>query len=379
MTVNIGGAGIPLNFPSQLYPANLAPTDTSYQPGTNYFTLSPGQVQVVPAGEWMITRGRYSQIQYLDPVTGIWRGFSNAGSAGIQLRSDGSNFRFANMTGCPVAAVVTAQGSGYVQSTTTVTASGSGGSTWYPVIGGALNTSVTVVGGGTNYTIAPTVYFPAPTNPGVTAQGYATISAGVVTAITLTNVGAGYTVAPVPVIIPSPFDPNLSTITNATATTSLSNNTGKLCAVICTNPGGSVSTVPTLTVSGAGSSATCTAVALCSITGSTASGGSNYTTSNFVTSVGGQSNASEVGAAANPAISLSTYIPRAAYGTATVSTGALTGFTFYDTGLFASSNFSSNQPSLIVVNNTGASAASGALTLSVTLGGVVDTLAIQPI
>lgn len=378
MTINIGGQGIPLNFPSILYPATVG-NDQSYVPGTNYFTLSPGQSQVVPSGKWQVTRGSYSTIQYLDPVTNIWRGLSSVRSAGIQIQSDGANFRFFNPTGCPAGAIVTAQGSGYSQSTTVVTANGTGGSTWAPIIGGAIGTTPTQVIAGSGYTIAPSVYFPAPPNGGVPAQGYAVLSAGAVASITVTNVGAGYPTAPVPVLIPSPFDPNIANIVTATFTTSISSAAGKLTAVLCTNPGAVISTVPTLTVTGAGTSATCSAVALATITSSTASGGANYTASNFVTSVGGQSNATEVAAAVNPSVSLSTYAPRAAYGTATISGGALTGFTFYDTGMFASSNFSSNQPSLIVVNNTGASAASGALTLSVTLGGATDTLAIQPV
>lgn len=377
MTVNIGGAGIGLNYPTALYPDQV-PNDMSYQPGTNYFSLAPGECQVVPSGQWQITRGAYSTIQYLDPVTGIWRNFSSVRSAGIQLRSDGTNFRIFNPTGCPVAAIVTTQGSAYVQSTTTCVPS-AGNSTWYPIIGGAISTTITVVTAGTNYSIPPTVYFPAAPSPGVTAQGYATLSGGTVSSITVTNCGAGYATAPVPVIIPSPFDPNLGTITTATATSTLTGSAGKLTAVICTNPGTSLSSVPTLTIAGAGTSAAASVVSLCTITASSASGGANYTTSNFVTSVGGQSNATEVAAVLNPAVSLSTYVPRAAYGTATVSGGALTGFTFYDTGLFASSNFSSNQPTLVVVNNTGGSAASGALTLGVTLGGANDALAIQAI
>lgn len=377
MTINIGGAGIGLNPPAILYPSYLS-NDNSYSPGTNYYSIPAGGSQVVPAGEWQITRGRYSVIQYKDPVTGIWRGLGSVASSGIQFRSDGENFRFANLTGCPIAGVVTAQGSAYVQSTTTITVS-AGNSTWYPVIGGAISTTVTVVGGGTNYSVTPTVYFPVPPYPGVAAQGYAVLTAGAVSSVVVTNAGAGYQTAPVPVVIPSPFDPNLGTITNATLTTTISGNAGKLCAVICTNPGSALSSVPTLTVVGAGSSATATAVSMCTITANSASGGANYTTSNLVTTVGGSTNATEVAAVVNPSISLSTYVPRQAWGTATTSAGALTGFTFADSGLFTSSNFSTNQPLPVVVNNTGASAASGALTLALTLGGAVDAIALQPI
>lgn len=378
MTINIGGTGVGLNYPSTLYPASIS--NVPYEAGTNYASLAASERVIIPPGWWWLDAEPNVLLQYIDPVTGVWRGNNNSSRLSPRrIWSDGANFSLFNPTGTPVAGIVTAQGSGYVQSTTTVTANGSGGSTWEPIIGGAISTSVTVVSGGSNYSIAPQVYFAAPPSPGIQAQGYATISAGAVTGVTVTNVGAGYTTAPTPVFIPNPADPNLATITAATATTTISGNAGKLCGVICTNPGAAVSTVPTLTVAGAGSSATVTAVALCTITAATASGGANYTTSNAVTSVGGQSSAAEVAATANPSLTLSGFIPRAAYGTATVSAGALTGFTFYDTGLFASSNFSSNQPLLVVTNNTGASAASGALTLGVTLGGAPAGFSLQPV
>lgn len=385
MTINIGGVGIPLPVPQVLYPNIPASSNAAgvngiaYEAATNYGSLAPGESLIVPPGQWLVGRSGSIMAQYLDTVTGIWRGYSSVRAQNTRFQSDGANFRLFNPTGCPVSAIVTAQGSGYSQSSTTVTANGSGGSTWMPIIGGALNTSVTVATGGSGYTIAPTVYFPAPPYPGIPATGYATLSAGAVSAVTLVDVGAGYLTAPTPVVIPSPYDPNLANIVSATLTTSISNNTGKLCGVLCTNPGGAVTTVPTLTVTGAGSSATCTAVALCTITASSASGGANYTTSNKVITSGGQSNASEVSAAVNPSVSLSTFIPRSADGIATISTGALSGFTFYDTGLFASSNFSSNQPNPIVINNTGSSAPSGALTLSLTLGGAAGGFSLQPV
>lgn len=378
MTNRISGPGIGLPAPTTLYPnTQSVQTIPNYEAATNYASVAPGEVVYIPPGDWWYDISGNVVSQYLDPVTGIWRGYSSARLGPKRIFSDGNNWRLFNPTGCPVAAIVTAQGSGYVQATTTVTPS-AGNSTWYPVIGGAISTTITIVGGGTNYSIAPQVYFPAPANPGVTAQGYATISGGAVTGVTVTNCGAGYTTAPVPVFIPSPADPNLASITAASATSTISASAGKLCAVLCTNPGSSLASVPTLTVSGAGSSATCTAVSLCTITGSTGSGGTNYTTANAAMTIGGQSNATPVAAVVNPSIDLSAFIPRAAQGTATVSGGAITGFTFYDTGLFASSNFSSNQPTLLVFAQTGASAPAGALTITVTLGGAAGTVALQP-
>lgn len=153
MTVNIGGTGIGLNFPQALYPAYLN-SNTPYEAGTNYVTLNSGASQIVPPGWWWLTHDGYSVLQYKDPVTGIWRGTSSARQTPQRVWSDGANFRVANLTGCPVAAVVTTQGSGYAQATTTVTANGSGGSTWYPIIGGAISTSVTVGTAGSGYTLS---------------------------------------------------------------------------------------------------------------------------------------------------------------------------------------------------------------------------------
>lgn len=376
MTINIGGPGITLPFPQTLYPANLSATTNNYEAATNYVTLNTGQTQLIPPGWWWVTSDGYSVIQYYDPVNTIWRGWSSARKTPERVWSDGQNFRIANLTGCPVAAVVTAQGSGYAQSTTTVTANGTGGSTWLPIIGGAISTSVTVGTAGSGYTIPPIVYFPAPPAPGVQATGYATLSTGTVSGITVTNQGAGYTVAPVPVILPSPFDPNIANIVPAAATTTISGNAGKLCAVLCTNPGTSVA-VPTLTVTGAGSSATATAVSMCTITATSGSGGSNFTSGqNLAITVGGQSNASTV--LTNPEIEPTAYVPRQGWGVPTVSGGAITGFTMTDNGLYMSSNLSSNQPTLLVLAQTGSTDPSGALTISVTLGGTQSLVVLQP-
>jgi hypothetical protein len=378
MTQRIAGPGIGLPPPQALYPSSISTINYDSAP-TNYVTLNGGDAVVIPPGEWYIETDGYSVLQYNDPVTGIWRGFSSARKFPTRIWSDGQNFRVANLTGCPVAAVVTAQGSGYVQSSTTVTAS-TGNSTWYPIIGGAISTSVTVSSGGSGYTIAPTVYFPAPPVPGVPATGYATISGGAVTGVTVTNTGAGYTTAPVPVFVPSPLEPNAGGITAATATTTISGNAGKLCAVICTNPGDVVASVPTLTVSGAGSSATASAEVMCSITAATGSGGANYTSGEtYATTVGGVTNATPVSAVKNPAIDLSAYVPRPAVGVATVSAGAITGFTFTDSGLFLSSDLSTNQPTLLVLAQTAGTNPSGALTVGVTLGSTQSLVMIQPV
>lgn len=60
--------------------------------------------------------------------------------------------------------------------------------------------TVTVVNGGSGYTVAPAITFTGGGGSGATAT--ATITGGVVTAITVTNGGSGYTSAPTVVVTP---------------------------------------------------------------------------------------------------------------------------------------------------------------------------------
>lgn len=64
------------------------------------------------------------------------------------------------------------------------------------VAGASQVASVTITGGGTQYTTPPAVTFDAPPSGGVTATGTAMVSGGVVTGITITNAGFGYTSPP---------------------------------------------------------------------------------------------------------------------------------------------------------------------------------------
>jgi len=166
MSQRLAGTGLLLPLPQALYPTELynAPQDFS----SNEITLAPGDAIAVPAGDCFIHPGKYGVIQFLDPVTGIWRahpsGYSPRNQT-QQVTSDGTNLRIANLLGCPIAAVVTNAGTGYVQSSTTCVAS-TGGSTWYPIVGGMVSIT-TITNAGSGYGVAPIVFFPAPPNPGV--------------------------------------------------------------------------------------------------------------------------------------------------------------------------------------------------------------------
>ena len=186
----------------------------------------------------------------------------------LRVVSDGFTCRIANLTGCPCTATVTSYGSGYVQATTTITAT-PGNSTWLPIVGGQLGfgTVVTANSGG-GYGIAPEVFIPAPPPAqnnsngvgGRQATGWVSISGGTVNGFTFTDPGAGYNSALTVALVPSPNDPNLATgVTAATLAFTLT-KTDSITGVLCTNSGAALSDPNqiTLTVTGAGSTATLT-------------------------------------------------------------------------------------------------------------------------
>jgi hypothetical protein len=347
-----GGSGLGLPLPQYLYPSEL--TGATIDVASNYQALPPGEVLVLPPGHLLVGVGPYSFMQEKDPVTGIWRGFSTARQQRDWVWSDGQNIRVANLTGCPVAAVVTVGGSGYAQASTTVTAS-AGGSTWQAIVGGMVSLS-TISNAGSGYGIAPNLLIAAPPNPGVQATGYCTIASGTVSGITLTNVGAGYPSAPKAVIVPSPFDPNLATsaIVQAQAAFALV-GAGSIAAVLCTGNGAPQTSTPTLTISGVGTSAAASVVMCQTITsGSVVNGGVGYQVGAIET-VGGIPSYTPL--YTNPAIQLTGAIPRAAQIGLAASGGSLISVsTIYDGGLFfgtptalVAGNFNTGAPSLASV------------------------------
>lgn len=171
---------------------------------TNAITLPAGDAYIIPAGNYHVTLGPYTSLQYLDPVTGIWRSVTSPGFMGRDVQCDGSNQRLANLTGCPVAAIITTgtstgavTGIGTTATTLTVTPS-SGSSTWCPVIGGAISTTcltgVTGAAAGAGYLFPPQVIISAPPPGGLQATAHATVTGGTLLAaqIVIDNQGAGY-------------------------------------------------------------------------------------------------------------------------------------------------------------------------------------------
>lgn len=397
MTQGLAGPGILLPFPQNYYPSELQ--NAAQDPSSNRLALAPGDTFVVPAGNFFVALGGYLVIQYLDPVTGTWTISSSAGfNRGVHsVKSDGYNVRIANLTGCVVAASITNAGSGYVQSSTTVVASGAGFQTgvavptFAPIIGGALGLTGTftidVPTKGAGYGVPPIVMIPPPPPANVNANGvggvqasaYAVLGAsGSIAAISITNPGAGYPSAPVVTVVPSPFDPNLSTgITAASVSFSLTAS-GSITGVLCTNNGGPLITGSlanvTLTVAGAGSSGSLTAVVMQTVISSTISGpGVGYGTGEIgIMAVGG---APPTGAPSPTPESLriawQSRPAQIGLTPANTSVSAGTAAVIYDGGLFEGT------PAVIFAPASGLAAPSTVATLATAMGSRPDIAILQ--
>lgn len=251
------GSGMGLTRPPLIqYDYNSA--YAGYNSNLNEFVLGFGQTQIIPPGNWLVTPGLYSFIQFKDQITGIWRSISQTPNAAKQVISDGVNFRVANLTGCALGAHITNVGSAYT-SAPTVTAS-SGSSTWVAIVGGAISGTVTVTTAGVGYTHKPTLWIEPPQSAqGVQATAVAVVSGGVLSSVTVVDQGAGYTSAPRITIIPDPRD----TITTQGVLTTTVVTTGTITAVLCTDHGTPLTAVPTLSFSGGGGSSAAATAVMC--------------------------------------------------------------------------------------------------------------------
>lgn len=387
----LSGPGLGLNLPQYLYPTELqnAPPDIS----TNSVAIAPGEQLPVPAGTWYINLGYYLVLQFLDPVTGTWRTGSSAslGRGLHYVKSDGFNCRIANLTGCPIGAAIVAGGSSYVQASTTISVTPStNGSTWQPIVGGALGfSSVVTANAGAGYGVPPFVFIAAPPPAsnnvngvgGIQATGYVTIASGTVSGFSFTNPGAGYSTAPTAVVLPNPTDPNINTgITAATLSFSIVTG-GAITGVLCTNNGNPLTNPNsnTLTVNGAGSAASLSVFAMQTIVKASVTGaGTGYGTTGFglityngTPPTGGVVNPESIGIA---------WLPRHAQigftisgpGTVTVQLG-----TIYDGGLFATNAI----PNYGLITSPLATASYTALTaptIALTMGSATDIATLQP-
>ena len=338
---------------------------------TNVVTLVSGQTQIIsPAGWYMVNTGLYTVVQQYDPITGIWRNIGNGDHEGgvKYIYSDGVNYRLANQTGCLVGALLTNAGSGYT-SAPTVTAS-AGSSIWRAVVGGAVNTTITVTNGGTNYTYPPQVEFSAPPAGGVQATGYATLTGSAVSSVTVTNQGAGYASAPT-IVFSNDSREGVNGVTqgyNAAATCTLT-GAGTVTAVLCIDHGqGGQTSLPTLSFGGGGgSSAAATGIMCWSITAYAAGTAGTGLSGSVAQITAEDAFPTTTAAYTNPYTQSGLVRTRNANIKAPISSGGITatGAVIYDGGIYTSS------PTPIV--NATASVVTAAPVVTFTLGGQTDT------
>lgn len=357
--------------------------------------LGPGKTWLIPAGQYQVTPGPYSMVQFLDPVTQTWRNYPAWSNKSVQVNSDGVNFRMANFSGCAIGAVVTNAGTGYTSSPTiTVT---TGGSSWRAVIGGLVSATQTITtsagSSGQNYTYPPNCVISAPPPGGVQATATCSISAGAIGTIIITDQGAGYLAAPTIFFEADARDPNntqnffynSSTATPIIPAGTLGTTAGgylygfqslgltgsaTVGAVICTDPGNPLTGLPTLTISGGGGG-TAVAVPLMnwSVTSITATGGTTYVGSVGALVFGGATAATAT--YTNPAVQTGMTTARSAIAQITVASGTIGTSTMQDFGI----GFQGT-PAVSALYTT-PPATSG--TLTPVLGGVTDTFYIQPL
>lgn len=347
---------------------------------TNSDALAAGQTRVLPAGPNLIHLGQYSYLQVWDPVLNNWRNCQRPTEAMVFVECDGVNQRLANLSGCAVGAVLTNAGTGYTSAP--AVAANAGGSTWVAITSTAahmVNTSQSVLGGGSGYTIPPRLVVSAPPAPGVPCTAHCTLSAGVVNAIVIDNQGAGYTSPPSVTFVTDPNDTGTS-IVPATNQTFALTGAGTIGAVLCTNPGLPQTSVPTLAFSGGGgASAAATAIMNFATTGYTVSNGGSFHAGTCIISTGGILDTSVVAANTNPAIEKGIIRPRAAKivpalsGNAIVASASTAPLTVEDWGI----GFQLI-PAAVPIDGTGL-ATTAVTTLAFTVGGQTDFVWVQPL
>jgi hypothetical protein len=308
--------------PGMLLPVNMNVYNRASglyaNPGAGPIALAAGASFVIPAGQWFLNLGGFSFLQVYDPILGGWRTMGSQGNDNKAVLSDGQNFRVANLSGCMVGAIVSNVGSGYTSAPTVTPSSGT--TAWRAIVGGAINSTVTVTTAGAGYNYPPVLLFDPPPAGGVQASAVATVSAGAISAVTVIDQGAGYVTAPNITVIPDPRD-TITTQAVLTVNATLAGS-GTVTAVICTDHGAPVSAVPTLSFAGGGgSSAAATAIACFTVTAFTVgAGGAAYGNAQpFFIMAGRGKLQTTPGAVVNPSVGTGMFLPRSAliYGVST--------------------------------------------------------------
>jgi hypothetical protein len=276
---NLPGFGLPTG--NGLFNPSTAQGSAPFAPGqlagfTNTVTLGAGEVFNIPPGTWWVKSGPYTFLQWADPFGQQWKIRPCAKEDTVFVESDGSNWRLANTTGCPIGAVITTGGAtnpytngiGTAATGVTVTPS-AGGSVWVPVVGGAVSltlaTSTGTTTAGTGYNFPPICVVDAPPAGGLQATAIVTsLSTGTIPVanVQVINQGAGYLSAPKVTFIPDPREASATVpgpTNNAVVVLTLT-ATGQLTGLYPVAHGSAQTTVPTLTITTATTTAQATVV-----------------------------------------------------------------------------------------------------------------------
>jgi hypothetical protein len=219
-------------------------------------------------GQYLVNLGPYCSLQMFDSTQQIWRNIPAANGTPIFFSSDGTNYRLANTTGCPVGAIVTtglgALTNGFNTITVTPTA---GSSTWNTIVGGSMPSGlVSVTTTGSGYVYPPQLIF-TPVNQGsspyIMPTAVAVLSGGSISSVTVLSVGAGMLSPPSITVINRPGDTIGS---GAVCLPPQSLTTGSLAHMWPVNYGTPVTVAPTFTFTPA-SSIAATAIMNFTVTG----------------------------------------------------------------------------------------------------------------
>lgn len=164
--------------------------------------LAPGGVFYPPAGNYLLSTGGQTAIQWFDPILQSWRAYAPPGSVLEFLPCDGFNFRLVNLSGTVVGTSITnagANGTNGIGPAATSTSVSFGAAptngvaaTGYAIVGGSV--SVSLVNGAPpgTFLIPPLVLIDPPPPGGIQATAHVTLNNGSINSVVTDNPGAGY-------------------------------------------------------------------------------------------------------------------------------------------------------------------------------------------
>lgn len=375
----LGGVGIPLTVNDGLAVSGGAEVGL-----TNTIGLAAGASYLIPAGTYFVRLGAYTFLQFKDPVLNTWVVKDTARTSTAYIISDGGNWRLANLTGCPIGAIITTGGGAGVYtngigstgagSTNVSITPSAGSSVWTPVVGGVISTTVVTGSPGSGYLFPPNVIIDAPPTGGVQATAHVSqLSSGTVLAtnVIIDNQGAGYSTAPNITFVNDTRD---SVGAGAAVSVTLT-GTGILSAMYPTDNGTPQTSAITFTFSPTGTGTAATAIMnFCVTAYASGTAGSGYGTGTAIIT---QNNLAQgTSQFTNPLITTDNVFPRPARLYPVLSgTSIVTGTaTFEDHGLGIQ-----RSPEISIIQGGGLTTVVTGASVTLTVGGITDTSYIQAI